>query len=171
MKRTLNSVCPTTTHSARSLPALRKQNGLPFRFPLSTYLSPSSFRSTRPLILITAPQSTPLSSQYRSEKVPQERKSGERVWPASSFRVRRKQIAEKSGWESGSLIAALVAPVLPCCPVIPPDRRLNYGVFFGEIVMNAVMNVIERTRLCKRGLCSVFLQRKTACRHCLTKGF
>lgn len=84
MKRTLNSVCATTTFlCSQSLLVPRKWNGFLSCFFLS--LPPSFSRSTTSLVLITAvPQSTPLSSVSVWESIFEERKR-ERAWSMASI--------------------------------------------------------------------------------------
>lgn len=107
MKRTLNSVYATRPLPNPRQPRRKRSRPSPSLFSPTVLLPP--FDSSA-CFNHNAAESMPLSSQYRFEGSIFERENGAR--PASSRCRVRKQFAEKSGWESGPLIAALVAPVL-----------------------------------------------------------
>lgn len=122
MKRTLNSVYATLC--SQSSLASRKRSDLllisRFSIALLFHRPPAAIR--RMLVLITTPRR--VCHCLRNIGLREISSSG--IRPASSrCWVRRKQIVEKSGWEGGSFIIALVTPVLFLLAGIIPARRLS----------------------------------------------
>lgn len=141
MKRTLNSVYATTTFlRSQSLLVPRKWSGFLSCFSPSLYLSLRfSFDS---LVLITAaPQSTPLSSPVSVwESLFPKRKKERKAWSMASITMSGPA---KVGWKNPAGKALRSSPpwshLFSLALISPPDRRLNYGVFFGKVVMNAII--------------------------------
>lgn len=117
------SLSPVTGLLSLPFSLIIPSESLAKRKPSTRILHPS--RSARPLVLITAPQSTPLSSQYRSEKVSQERRS--QLYARSSEIEREREGGKKRGGRKIRLGNRLLAHCRGCicflaAPLIGPDQ-------------------------------------------------
>lgn len=117
------SLSPVTGLLSLPFSLIIPSESLAKRKPSTRILHPS--RSARPLVLITAPQSTPLSSQYRSEKVSQERRS--QLYARSSEIEREREGGEKEEGRKIRLGNRLLAHCRGCicflaAPLIGPDQ-------------------------------------------------
>lgn len=118
------SLSPVTGLLSLPFSLIIPSESLAKRKPSTRILHPS--RSARPLVLITAPQSTPLSSQYRSEKVSQERRS--QLYARSSEIEREREGGRKKrGGRKIRLGNRLLAHCRGCicflaAPLIGPDQ-------------------------------------------------
>lgn len=118
------SLSPVTGLLSLPFSLIIPSESLAKRKPSTRILHPS--RSARPLVLITAPQSTPLSSQYRSEKVSQERRS-QLYARSSEIEREREEGRKKRGGRKIRLGNRLLAHCRGCicflaAPLIGPDQ-------------------------------------------------
>lgn len=143
MKRTLNSVHATTTSlCSQSLPVPEKVERLsiplfpfsPFVFLTFDSLSCFNHGSATKYAIVFA--SIGLRKHLRREEKERERqrKHGQHLaGPAKvdcgKIRLGKRLVHRRLGRTCS-----------PCALIPPPDRRLNYGAFFGEVVMNAIIS-------------------------------